>query len=393
MGRFSRGAGCLERFRSVCCGIEAVRAVFAHANPRGLPTSRDSILPAARLTMRGVKLAARYTTASTALVLLILGGLVTEAAAEPLTIYELQYTDDPYGGSKYEGQIVDCAGGIVVGKFHGTRPRVILQDPQYPNEWGGIQVKDWTTGGLFDNVTVGDWIELSNVKVEEYRGGTFLQWQTPYSPSFTMISRDNPVPIPLAVSISEIPAPIEYPYDEWFVDNHDAEKYESMRLIVRDVTVTRRDLGKAVDNYNLQDLDENDCWAADYMNEDVAPTGYHPLVTSERHFCAMVGVFEQYTSELDGWDYYQLITATTDDLAVCGDGDHNGQVDLLDFPRLHECLTGPLCNNEPGGCRFPAWMQGPAGLPFGRCLMMDMDYDGDVDLVDIGRFQMVFGGE
>ncbi|UCE59821.1 MAG: hypothetical protein JSU63_20555 [Phycisphaerales bacterium] len=313
------------------------------------------------------------------------------AADDLLTIHELNFNTTDGDASAYADQVVDCAGGIVVGKFAGWRPRVILYDPTYADGWRAIQVKDWTVGDLFDQVMLGDWIELYSMEVEEFRGNTMLQWYTENSPGFLKISSGHDLPLPLPVSVADIPAPIEHPYDEWYVENHGAEFLEATVLLIRDVTVTRKDLGKAVDNYNLQDVDGNDCWAADYMNEDVQASGYHEFVKVGQHFCAVIGLFEQYTYLMNGWDYYQLITRTTGDLGICGDGDMSGFVDLSDFPRFNECLTGPRCEDSERGCYPPAWMEAPLSLPLRHCLMMDLDYDGDVDSADFAELQALYG--
>ena len=326
-------------------------------------------------------------------IVLAVGCVTPVATADPLTIYQVQYTTSDDGGSDYDGPPpIDCAGGIVVAQYQGFRPRLILQDPNSPNEWGAIQAKDWTgTLELFNNVQIGDWVEFTNMLVEEFRGTTMLQWQTPYSPTFNIVSQENPPPPHIIVEVSEMPAPIEGPPGEWYVENHDAEHLESMRLIVRDVTVTAKDLGKAVDNYSLQNAAGEDCWASDYMNEDVGSWDYHDFVTIGQHFCAVAGVFEQYTRTVDGWDYYQLLSGTTADLMICGDGDTDGDADLDDFPRFVECLVGPLCDNEPGGCNPPVWTGPAAQLPIRHCLMMDLDYDGDVDLRDYVDLQVMLG--
>jgi len=329
---------------------------------------------------------------------LAVGCVTPVATADPLTIYQVQYTTSDDGGSDYDGPPpIDCAGGIVVAKYQGFRPRVILQDPNDPDEWGAIQAKDWTTPPeLFNNVQIGDWVEFTNMLVEEFRGTTMLQWQTPYSPTFNIVSQGNSLPPHIIVEVSEMPAPIEDPPGSgyWYVEDHDAELYESMRVIVRDVTVTAMGLGCHEDNYNLQTPDLDDCWAADYMNEDVEEWGYHPLVQMGKHFCAVAGVFEQYTylDEFEeGCDSYQLVTQTSADLMICGDRDSDGDVDLDDFPRFVECLVGPLCNSEPGGCNPPAWTGPAAQLPIRHCLMMDLDYDGDVDLRDFVDLQVMLG--
>ena len=81
----------------------------------------------------------------------------------------------------------------------------------------------------------------------------------------------------------------------------------------------------------------------------------------------------------------------TADLAICGDGDSDGDVDSDDLPCFRERLIGPLCDNVPGGCDPPAWTQPPTSLPLQHCLMMDLDYDGDVDLLDFAGLQVLLG--
>jgi len=316
--------------------------------------------------------------------------------AQPLTIHDIQYTTDPQGASPYANQVVDCTGGIVVAKFAGYRPRLVIQDPAAPEGWGGIQVKDWIYPfEMFEDAELGDWIELSNMLVEEFRGTTVLQRQAAYNPGYRIVSSNNPLPPPLIVSVAEIRAPryqVHPIYGAgWYVDDHAAEYLESMRIIVRDVTVTDMDLGKAVDNYSLQHPTGAECWATDYMNANATPGPYHPFVTLGQHFCGVGGVLEQYTYLAQGWDYYQLVTQSTADLAICGDGNGDGSVDFQDVPRLEECLGGPQCDLLVGGCNPPAWSIPPASLPVAQCLTMDLDYDGDVDLRDVYGFQTLFG--
>ena len=327
-----------------------------------------------------------------AFVLLAILAPVAFGGDEPLTIYEIQSNTVDGDATAYQGQVIDCTGGIVVGKFPGTRPRLVLQHPDHPEGWGGIQVKDWTVGNLYDHVEIGDWVSLTNVLVEEFVGTTFLQWQAPYSPGFSVLSRNNPLPEPTEVGPSDIPAPLPHPYDEWYVENHDAEPYESMLLAVRCTEITRWDLGKAVDNYNLRGLDGSDCWAADYMNVDRDSDGYHPYVHVGQHFCSVTGLFEQYTRLRDGWDYYQLVTMRTEDLVVQGDGDGDGDVDLDDWPRFEECFTGPYCDQVSGGCDPPEWTRPLLGWSLEHCWMMDTDCDGDVDLADAAGFGQLFAG-
>ncbi|MFH1745832.1 MAG: hypothetical protein ABIG44_02190 [Planctomycetota bacterium] len=314
--------------------------------------------------------------------------------AQQLSIYEIQSNTVDGDASIYHLEVVDCAGGICVGKYPGTRPRLILRDPNQVGGWAGIQVKDWIYPfDMFNDVQIGDRVELSNMLVEEYLGTTFLQRQSAYNPVYNILSQGNPLPPPTIVSVDQIPAPLYVPDHPngpgWYVENHDAEPFESMRLVVRDVLVTQMDLGKALDNYNLADQAGNDCWATDYMNVDVDDWGYHPFVGYEQHFCAVAGVFEQYTRLSTRWDYYQLVTLDTPDLAICGDGNNDGTAATDDLPRYAECLVGPQCDDLPAGCPVPAWTADPPGLAVMQCIMMDLDYDGDIDLRDFAQFQLI----
>ena len=335
------------------------------------------------------------------IVMLLWPAVTPAGAAEPLTICRIQLTANTNGASDYDGQIVDCVGGIVVGKTDTTRPRVFLHDPscagrnidpEHLDAWCGIQVKDWTwPPELYDAVEIGDWVSLTNVLVEEYVGVTFLQYQSSHNPGFTT-STGYTLPDPLIVSVEDIPAPVhDVQLDTWFVEDHAAEPYESLRLIVRDVTIGDMNLGKALDNYVLEGAGGDRCWAADYMNIDKpAWLKYHGFASPQEHFCAVAGLFEQYTRRDDGWDYYQLVTLESSGMGICGDGNVDGQINTDDLERLAECLTGQLCAPSGPPCNPPTWPAPPADLPLAHCMMMDLDYDGDVDLRDFAGLQIVF---
>jgi hypothetical protein len=242
--------------------------------------------------------------------------------ANPLTIYDIQYVDstaDPTGASPYNGATVDCTGGIVVFIDSGSRPRLFLQDPGYLDGWGAIQVKGWNGSETFAGVNVGDRVSLTDVYVEEFRGTTFLQFgadgQAPNA-AITIESSGNPVPGPMVVTLDQIAAPLEGPPDQWYVTDHSAEPYESMRLTVEDVIVSDMYLGKAGDNYNLHNAD-GDAWASDYINVDKDPDDlYHPYVGTGAESLSVTGMLEQYERRTSGWDYYQLLTTSTDDFVL-----------------------------------------------------------------------------
>ena len=71
----------------------------------------------------------------------------------------------------------------------------------------------------------------------------------------------------------------------------------------------------------------------------------------------------------------------------------DGDVDWVDLPRYHTCLTGPQCNGLEDGCLPPLWHVPPMARPLMNCIMMDVDADGDVDLADFGGLQRVFQPE
>jgi len=276
------------------------------------------------------------------------------AEGSPLTIPEIQYTESLDGASGYNGQVVDCAGGIVVIKWTGSRPRLILQDPNASDGWGGIQVKGWTSD-VFADVNVGDWVQLSRVFVEENRGTTFLQYwgDNPdgSQPLWTVVSQGNAIPRPVLVDVNDIRAPEYLPQeDAWAVADHSAERFESMVVQVRDVVVAEMGMGKSQDNYVLRSFGEpNDpnvaCWASDYMNADrQKPDLYVPAIEAGRRFRALTGLIEQYTNLGDGYDYYQLLTLAEETVVgLCpADLDQDGDVDLSDYRLFVEQLLTPV---------------------------------------------------
>lgn len=59
-----------------------------------------------------------------------------------------------------------------------------------------------------------------------------------------------------------------------------------------------------------------------------------------------------------------------------GDGDDDGDVDLDDFNRFSECVSGPV----------------PPATPLPGCIEFDVDADDDVDLGDLAAFQTLYTG-
>jgi hypothetical protein len=242
--------------------------------------------------------------------------IVETGQAEALSIYNIQYTTDPAGDSPYAGMVVDCSGGIVIHKFPGSNPKLTIYDPANSGGWGGITIKDFTANkNAFDSIAVGDLVSFTDTMVEEYRGNTQLKFDL--NSAFSIVSSGNPLPAPIVVSPADIAAPIYQsgPPETWLVADHSAEMYEAMYLKVEDVTVVAMDLGKAADNYALQNQLGDFCWVSDYMNID-AGGPYHCLVEIGREFESVSGILEQYTKLSSGWDYYQMLTTGTSDFVV-----------------------------------------------------------------------------
>jgi hypothetical protein len=322
-------------------------------------------------------------------VCVMVGGLVVCAwcvlpgvvKGEDVTIPNIQYTESPDGASPYNGKIVDCAGGIVVARQPGNRPRLFVQDPNASDGWAAIQVKGWTSDA-FAEVSVGDWVRFRQIFVEEFRGTTLLQYwdQNPdgSQPILEVASHGHSLPRPLVVDANQIKAP-EYRLqdDAWVVADHGAERFESMLLQVRDVAVLDQGMGKAQDNYGLASLREpNDtgalCWASDYLNVD-RPNAelYLPAIQPGQRFRAVTGVLEQYTNLGDGFDYYQLLTLSTESLTeLCpADLDQDGDVDLHDYRLFVEQLLLPA-SAVKGETYWAA----------------DLNQDGIVDPADLAAF-------
>ncbi|MCP4707343.1 MAG: hypothetical protein GY869_01850, partial [Planctomycetes bacterium] len=160
-------------------------------------------------------------------------GCVANAQAiyvDTYSIYDLQYTTDVSGDSPYDGQTVNCTGGVVMQKYVGGKTRLTIYDKNSPNGWGGIYAA--TFGTEFANIQVGDVVSFTNMTVEESRGNTQLFW----SPTATVTPNGtDTLPNPIVLNPSDIANP----------KVSISEKYEAMYLMVQNVTVTGLDLGKA----------------------------------------------------------------------------------------------------------------------------------------------------
>lgn len=303
-------------------------------------------------------------------VILLAIPLIVKGQVPTATIYDIQFTTSPDGAidPNWVGKVINCTGGIVTALSNSTRPRIIIQDPNFPDAWGGIQAKDINYEGYFDGIQIGDNVRLYNVIAEDYRGTTFLELYPANNPQVVIVSRNNPVPEPLRVGLDKIRSPVYDPVNvSAFVPDHNAEKYEGMMLrvvsVVHDRTIDYQyDLGKAEDNYVLRSADgpadpNLTCWAADYMNPDrIGWDPYHEQILTipdgeSRFFCSVTGVLEQYTLLEYDWDYYQLLTLTGSDFHLFDLADFNEDcmVDLKDYSMLAEQWQNDDCA-DPNQC-------------------------------------------
>jgi len=295
-----------------------------------------------------------------------------------LSIYEIQYTENPDGSSYYDEQAVNCEGGIVIHKWSRGRKRLILYDPNHPDGWGGIMVKGPFNPNVFEDVNSGDWISLENVIVYEElnkaRGNTTLFYDE-YS-SHTILNTGHELPEPLVVDVNEIAVNYDPVQETCYVADHRAEKYEAMYIQARVVTVADVNVGSHQDNYSLNKTDDPNiyCWASDYMNID-NPDSYtpHPIIESGLNACGVSGILEQYTKLSEGWDYYQLLTTKQEDFQIeqLADLDGDCDVDFTDFGIFARHWL-------QSGCNEPYWCSGAD-------LTKDLP-DGIVDAFDLIKF-------
>jgi hypothetical protein len=240
--------------------------------------------------------------------------LASVGYADVLSIYEVQSTttngDTSYyaAGGATSG-IHTVYGGIVTYMRSGYRDRVYLQDPAHPT-WGAICVKD-AHHELLSQLQVGDLATFSNIYVEDdvdTTGNTFLQFDRENAPdvSFTVESQGNPVPEPTVVPARDVRADP--------VDHATTEPYESMIVTLQDIEIGDLGLGRKSDNYELKQWSDDHweiAWGTDYLNVD-AEGDYHPWIQTGAVFESVTGIVEQNTK--DGWDYYQVLTRSSDDL-------------------------------------------------------------------------------
>ncbi len=228
---------------------------------------------------------------------LLAGGFARGTA---LSIYDVQIsTAQDDWRSPYEGEIVSLTGCVVT---HIAGFRVVLQDPEGGDAWAGIEIRAFENEAPLRQLAVGDLVDLHDVYVEEFRGGTIPQFKS-YS-TLEIIERGHPLPEPIVVPLEELSDP---------PDRERCERYEGMLVAVENVRIGEMDWGKAEDNYQLVGA-AHAMWASDYVNLDLAvpPFPKYYVERGER-YARISGIFQEYLHPPDGWDYYQLLPRGTAD--------------------------------------------------------------------------------
>ena len=139
-----------------------------------------------------------------------------------LTVYDIQYTEDPGGASPYEGEEVTVTGIVTAVGFSGDK--YFISDAE-GGPWSGIYVFDYS-----NSPSLGDEIEIT-AEVEEYYGFTELS----YVSSYELLSSYNDIPEPVELTTNEV----------------NQEMYESVFVKVNDVEVVG-----TMNDYNEWEVDD-----------------------------------------------------------------------------------------------------------------------------------------
>ena len=144
-----------------------------------------------------------------------------------LTIYDIQYTEEPSGDSPYEGQIVTVIGIVTATGYYssGNSNRFFISEPE-GGAWKGIYVFNYDS-----IVELGDEVEVTG-EVQEYFDFTELASIS----NVTILSSSNPLPAPVEITTHELAT---------------EEKYESVLVKISSVTVTA-----TPDNYGQWYVDD-----------------------------------------------------------------------------------------------------------------------------------------
>jgi hypothetical protein len=139
--------------------------------------------------------------------------VVVFSALSAVTIYDIQYPEDPSGDSPYVGQEVTTTGIVTAVEFKGYDDNVFISMPD-GGEFSGLYC--YATGN--EQLQLGDEIEITG-EISEYYGFTELTYAT----EVTILSTGNPLPEPTLITTETLSA---------------SEEYESVLVTVEDVYVS-----------------------------------------------------------------------------------------------------------------------------------------------------------
>ncbi len=168
---------------------------------------------------------------SSRLVLFLMMIIALPAILSAVTVYEIQYTEQPSGDSPLFGQTVSVSGIVTATDYYssGNSNRFFLSDPE-GGAWHGIFCFNYDF-----IVEVGDEVEFS-AQVDEYFGFTELKNLS----NFNLISSGNPVPAAIEISTLDVSTQEAYEgclvkvglvevtstpdtHGEWYVDDGSGE--------------------------------------------------------------------------------------------------------------------------------------------------------------------------
>jgi hypothetical protein len=211
--------------------------------------------------------------------------VVVFSALSAVTIYDIQYPEDPSGDSPYVGQEVTTTGIVTAVGFKGYDDNVFISMPA-GGEFSGIYC--YATGT--SDLQLGDEIEIT-ATVDEYYSFTELVDAT----NVEVLSTGNPLPEPTVITTQELSS---------------SEEYESVLVQLNDVYVS-----SAQDNHGewyVVDTTTVPCQIDDefFYLDSVDP----PIVIEVGQFWGtLIGMVDY------SWDEYGLNPRTPEDMSTESD--------------------------------------------------------------------------
>ena len=139
-------------------------------------------------------------------------------AQTPVSIYDIQYTEDPSGDSPYVGQVVSTTGIVTAMEYKGYKDNFFISMPE-GGAWKGVLIYM----AIDTTFVLGDEVEVVGT-VEEYYGLTEISGYNTPIVSVTLLSSGNPIPAPVVITTAELAS---------------SEEYESVLVEINDVVVTQ----------------------------------------------------------------------------------------------------------------------------------------------------------